>query len=313
VSVILELWLEDLKKTTSSGHHRQQESIANNWIIPTIGHKRIGSITHKDLQDVIDTYYVHGNNGNGASKKSLMNLRSCLAAFMKYCRSIPCSTLVPEFMKIPRGAKPSEKKIATADDLRKLFSSDRTKYRNGSKRDFYINLYRFAVVTGLRPGEIIALQNKDIQGEKLTICRSINDKDEVTRGKNDNARRTIILPRIAIRILEDQKNMLKQCGLISQYVFPRSDGSYIPQEKLRIAWGRYREFNGIEGAKTPYEMRHTFVSVADEMPLSLEKMVVGHSENMDTDGVYGHQKAGDLSRAAAYMDDAFSSFLEIKK
>ena len=34
----------------------------------------------------------------------------------------------------------------------------------------------------------------------------------------------------------------------------------------------------------PYELRHTYVSVNDEMPTGLKKQVVGHSRSMDTEG-----------------------------
>ena len=57
-------------------------------------------------------------------------------------------------------------------------------------------------------------------------------------------------------------------------------------------------------------MRHTFVSIMDEMPESLKKMVVGHSKSMDTDGIYCHQKANDMERAAAYIDAVFERILK---
>lgn len=57
-------------------------------------------------------------------------------------------------------------------------------------------------------------------------------------------------------------------------------------------------------------MRHTFVSIVDEMPRQLKKMIVGHSESMDTEGINGHEKQGDMQRAATYMNDAFLSILK---
>ena len=62
-------------------------------------------------------------------------------------------------------------------------------------------------------------------------------------------------------------------------------------------------------AITPYEMRHTFVSVNKEMPEGLKKLVVGHSRDMDTEGTYGHEMAGDLEKAAEYIDAAFRQLL----
>jgi len=45
------------------------------------------------------------------------------------------------------------------------------------------------------------------------------------------------------------------------------------------------------------------------MPTGLKKQVVGHSRSMDTEGIYGHKKAGDMRRAAEYSDAAFAKIL----
>ena len=45
------------------------------------------------------------------------------------------------------------------------------------------------------------------------------------------------------------------------------------------------------------------------MPEGLKKMVIGHSADMDTEGTYGHEMAGDLARAAEYSDAAFKKIL----
>lgn len=63
---------------------------------------------------------------------------------------------------------------------------------------------------------------------------------------------------------------------------------------------------------TPYELRHTYVSVNKEMPEGLKRLLVGHSEDMDTEGTYGHEMAGDLARAAEYSDAAFREILAKK-
>jgi len=42
------------------------------------------------------------------------------------------------------------------------------------------------------------------------------------------------------------------------------------------------------------------------MPDGLKKLIVGHSKDMDTEGVYGHEMEGDQKKAAAYVDQAFN-------
>ena len=45
------------------------------------------------------------------------------------------------------------------------------------------------------------------------------------------------------------------------------------------------------------------------MPDGLKRQAVGHSKSMDTNGVYGHRKAGDLERIAEYSSDAIKKII----
>lgn len=311
VSILLGAWLEDLKQRTSQSHWRQYESYINNWISPMIGSKRIKDVRKTDLQRIINSAYANGSDGDGLSLKSLKNLRSCVSSFLKYCRADNATTLTAEFITIPRQARASEKTIATPEDLATLFRSDETIHGGRISADRYIHAYRLEALIGLRPGELIGLEWTDLIGDKLLIRRSINRFGEITAGKNENAKRAIILPDLAVSELHQQRDMLRSEAIVSPFIFPREDGSAITQEMLRDNWQRYCRHNGINEATTPYELRHTFVSVVDEMPTLLKKQIVGHSQSMDTDGVYGHAKQNDLRKAADYINDAFAQILKI--
>ena len=79
--------------------------------------------------------------------------------------------------------------------------------------------------------------------------------------------------------------------------------------KLYKHWLSYQRGNVIEQISL-YELRHTFVSVcAENVPESLLKLVVGHSESMDTTGVYGHEVNGQLDRA---IEASSSNFAALK-
>lgn len=302
---MLDKWYEKLKISTSYSHYHQYDGYIRNWIKPVIGTKRIGSINKNDLQKVIDKAYAK----RSLSKKTLSNIRGCIMAFMKYCRDGNATKLYPEKLSIPKSAKRSTKTIASADELRTLFSVTTTRYQRGTIEDRFVHAYRFAVLTGMRPGELIALLNTNIDGSKVKITQSINDHNELTQGKNENAQRTYTLSYHAVKTLEDQRKMLAGLGQISKYVFPDSDRDYIDQQGFRRAWQRYCAANDIKGATTPYELRHTFVSINTDMPSALKKMVIGHSIDMDTDGTYGHEKQGDMEKAAEYISDAFKNVL----
>ena len=296
--IMLDRFYDHKKATTSKANYEQLEYYIRVYIKPVIGKKRIGRITEADLQAVIDNAF-----SAGLAHKTLSNIRATINAFMKYCRRAKTAVLFPEGLEIPKGAKRSEKKIAQPNDLKTLFSDSTTKRYGKVGEDWYIHAYRFAVITGLRPGELLGLQWGDIDGDRVKIRRAVNDDGDITEGKNENARRPISVKGLARKELDAQKEMLAQAGILSTFVFPDPYAEFTQQKRFRRAWERYCEYHGLSKT-TPYELRHTYVSLNDEMPDGLKKQALGHSENMDTEGVYGHVKAGDLDRIAAYSDAA---------
>ena len=60
---------------------------------------------------------------------------------------------------------------------------------------------------------------------------------------------------------------------------------------------------------TPYELRHTFVSVVKTLPVGEVKPLVGHSESMDTFGIYGHALQGEDTETAEKINRLFRKLL----
>lgn len=304
VRQLYDKWVEELESTTSTSHARQYRSFGENWVKPLIGARKVNALTEQNLQDVVLKAHA-----KALSKKTLGDIRTCLMSFMKYARKNKVTTLMPEDITIPKNAPESEKSILQPEDIKKLFTFSETTFRNKVLPDWFINAYRFSTVLGLRPGEMIGLKWTDVVDGTMYIRRSINQYNEVTRGKNKNAKRIIKLPNIAIEILNAQTKMLKKAALVSEYVFPKADGSFISQDSFYEFWKRYRLHNGISDT-SPYELRHTFVSMNKEMPAEIIKMIVGHSKDMDTFGTYGHEVDGDLEKAARLIDATFEKILD---
>lgn len=70
-------------------------------------------------------------------------------------------------------------------------------------------------------------------------------------------------------------------------------------------WQKFCRSNGMTKI-TPYELRHTFVSIVKSLSAGEVKQVVGHSENMDTFGIYGHKIDGEDALTAKKIEDLFS-------
>ena len=296
---LLDKWLEHVKISTGGSNYRQRKSITETWIRPAIGKKRLSSVSRQDFQGILNKGAAHG-----LSKKSLENIRGAISNFLAfYDRS--------ERLVVSKSAPQNEKRILQPSGLSTLFNSDLTTYYRKDVRCWYIHAWRFAVVTGLRPGELVALEWRHVDRNTIRVRGSRNYDDEMTRGKNENAIRDEPLTVIAAEILSAQRQMLLQAGIVSKHVFPAADGSQACQQHIAVELHRYLVRNNIPEI-TPYEMRHTYVSIIaglGDLSLSELRSVLGHGQNMDTLGVYNHALTDQMQRIKEKTDAAFSSLL----
>ena len=293
-------------------HTHQYESIGKVHIIPAIGKKKVSAITEFDLQKILTDAY-----NKGLSQKTLKNIRGCISAFMKYCRMRELTSLHPENVKINKKAKKPNKKTMQPDDLKKLFSCTRTVWKGKECFDWYVYAYRFQVSTGLRPSELLGLKKKDIDESNKTIAVSGGylGCGEFSEGKTENAVRTIYMNEIAFNVYQDQIAMLKANKKVvgrCPYLFPDRSGKICETQTLWNNLSRFLAYNGIPHYSL-YELRHTYISVNRYMPEALLKLQVGHSEKMDTRGVYGHEIDGDAKEAAVLSTSAFNEILKVNK
>nr|DAU71475.1 MAG TPA: Integrase [Caudoviricetes sp.] len=304
VKDMAELYIGNLKCTTSKSHWRQYDSHMRNYIIKYIGNVAMEDLNEQHMQMVINKAYMHG-----LSKKSLSNIRACEQNFIKFCRKSKTTTLMCEDLIIPRQAAPSHKKILQPEDIRKLFTCNNTMSYNKVVSESFVNAWRFEVLTGLRPGEVLGLQKSDIFRSTIHVQRSVNIYGEITSGKNDNACRTFELSPMAVSIVECQLEYLKHSGINSPWLFCGTDGMPPREDYYSKRLKRFCEFNEIT-VVSPYELRHTFVSIAKELNLGTLQTIVGHSADMDTLGVYGHTVNGELQNAAQNIESLFNDIFE---
>ena len=321
---VSQLWgdfLEDVKASSGTSNYVKIKSVGTSYILPSIGTKKIDAITEGHLQTIINQAYKHGSArkdlpqnchplapGETLSRKTLVGIRAAIRQFMKYCRvRRKATTLNPESLTVPQGARLKGKEVLQPEALATLFAEDTTVFRRKRIIDPYIHAYRFAVTSGLRPGEIIGLRCESVSGMRAQIRRSINIYGEETQGKNENALRTVALPQTAQGAAEAQITMLQSRGI---EVSPKSSLFHIQSERaFYTAWKRYCAANGIPPISL-YELRHTFVSLAKQLPEGQVKELVGHSRNMDTFGIYGHKLSGDDEKLAKDLDAIIRKVME---
>lgn len=298
VDKLIDGYLEDIEARCSYSHYKAEEIRCRIWIKPEIGKLKISTVTEQHLQKIVNNAAKEGK-----AKKTLLGLRATLSAFFKYCRKLRVTTMRPEDISIPKSAPTKEKSILQPEHLKILFSSNKTHLDGKTIDDDFINAYRLQALTGLRPGELLGLEWGDIDDTFIKIKRSKNYYNEETQGKNRNAIRAIPQNDFTRNVLKEQSSISLSCRVFDNIT---------TQDNYRKRWQKYCNANGIIKT-TPYELRHTFVSIAKLLPEGHIKSIVGHSNNMDTFGVYGHMVKGESAEIAVGMETIFNKIFDNAK
>ncbi|MBQ1343570.1 MAG: site-specific integrase [Firmicutes bacterium] len=294
-------YLADLGTDNGSAHKDKEASIIKNWLTPWWENKPVAELTQQDYKDAVrrpaETDPPH-------SARTCGHVRSTITALWYYAadNAIPMAQPITRRIKIPATATRGQRRVLTEDDVRVLFDPANDDY-------FYIHAFRLLVLLGLRSGELCGLQREDRQGNILTVNRSINASQEETAGKTKSARRSILLPEAAVKVLDDQSAMLKKKGIISPWLFPTTHGEGIHPKLIYTAWCSLRKKIGVTDISV-HELRHTMISeMKSDIPLPVLQSVVGHTANMDTLGTYGHTADSDRQQAAAAIDKVHNRIL----
>lgn len=292
-------------KTRESTAYTQAEYFGRCYILPALEHRKLNTITPQMWQDVIDQAFITKH----LSRKTLKGLRGTLTGFFRYCRKCELDLRYPtDTLTIPADAAVGQRTILNPADLSVLFSQSTIQRYGKPTPCHYIYAWRFYVVTGLRPGELIGLRQEDIQNGVLSVRSSVNVFGRKTPGKNANAQRQFVLPAEALSILEQQQAYLKRIGILSPWLFPAPDGGVSSEKTIYGQWRTYCKQHALSSASL-YELRHTMVSINASVPDALLKPMVGHSANMDTRGIYSHAIAEYQQETARMVGNALDHVL----
>ena len=174
-----------------------------------------------------------------------------------------------------------------------------------------------AVTTGLRRGEFLALRWSDLNGNRLTICRALEQTGEgltFKTPKTEKSARTIALPAFVVEELRRHKAVQAQVRLqIGPHyadeglVFCRPDGSPLSPGGFSIAFRRLVRSAGLK--LRLHDLRHSHATHL--LALGIHPKVVserlGHSRVAFTLDVYSHVLEGMQDEAAAKVDAALGS------
>ncbi len=255
-----------------------------------------------------------------------------------------------EFINQIAGENPHTHRPTSASYLRKIRSTAKSiaEYANGSHVDgvsafynvtiprnapvkkraalteeqvYYIETYKhpmqlFAMIatfSGLRRGEILALQWKhlDLDKSKIQVVQSLNwcpNQPVIKKGgKTANSTRTVVIPPVLVSYLRDYRNGLAVYPSPCTPVCGTEQGKYFTQAQFRRRWGNYMkdlnmrfgDFSNCDPSKspvlpmqiepfTPHQCQHFFATLCYLQGLSIPDSMqeLGHASPDVTIGIY---------------------------
>lgn len=294
-------WVETYKKDAVKGAtYTRLRSTLKNQIIPVIGGTKISRLTSKECQDLITDLQA-----SGASYSVVKKTYDFLSAMMKH------ATLNEDISRNPMltVSSPSQalfdtkevRVLSEAEEQMLLEELSKT-WSTGSPKYSYRDAFTVILNTGLREGELVALDWDDIDLSKRTMhvqktivmVNERDDKGELTgrcyqnvqsTPKTRSGNRVVPLNMKAIAALKS----LHEAHPKSPYVLTSENGQRPMCNVLNKQLKRAGDRCGIYGI-TPHALRHTFATRLFEKGADIKTVstILGHSSINITYNTYVH-------------------------
>jgi integrase len=294
-----EEWLETYKKGNVT-----DKSYSNDKRFITVLSSAIGNMRLKDVRDIHLQKIL--NERRGKSRSDVLHLRNIIRAVFRQAR---ISRLIPydpsESLTLPS---------AIENKRRSVTESERSwilKTASAHHAGLWVKMMLYC---GLRPGELMALQWKDIDFNRGVVRISKakeSGKHDIKAPKTDAGNRSVPIPSIYLSELRSV------CRSPFEFMFiQKTKDSPLTETSFYCAWHSFlRDMDIAMGAKvyrnqiiyslvandlSPYCLRHTYCTdlEAAGVPINVAKELMGHSDITVTANIYTHKSDRALTDAA---------------
>ena len=291
----------------------QYETILRTHIIPDIGDIRLADLKTMHIQRIINKMH-----DSGLSHRTIEVMKIVIHAALKQAqRNKLVSENVCENVVLPR-KQPKHIRVLNEDEQTKLIAA---------LKDNYIGRgLLFALYTGMRRGEVLALKWSDYDKNEKTISitkalsrvRTYNKDGNktmltVTTPKTDTSIRTVPLIDKAVELLAEHKRKQERyMELVGDYytdndlIFSSSRGDYLDPGNFNRKLNKTVKKIGIAQI-SPHALRHSFATRGLEAEVSLKAMqeLLGHSSITVTGDIYTHILKEQKRKEISKLNDVF--------
>lgn len=291
----------------------QYETILRTHIMPDIGDIRLADLKTMHIQRIINKMY-----DSGLSHRTIEVMKIVIHAALKQAqRNKLVGENVCENVVLPR-KQPKRIRVLNEDEQTKLIAA---------LKDNYIGRgLLFALYTGMRRGEVLALKWSDYDKNEKTISitkalsrvRTYNKDGNktmltVTTPKTDTSIRTVPLIDKAVELLAEHKRKQERyMELVGDYytdndlIFSSSRGDYLDPGNFNRKLNKTVKKIGIPRI-SPHVLRHSFATRGLEAEVSLKAMqeLLGHSSITVTGDIYTHILKEQKRKEISKLNDVF--------
>ena len=282
-------------------------------IIPALGSIPLDKLTQNDLQQFYTNLKQSGRRkdadryGEGLSDQTVRGCHTTLRSTL--AKAVEEKLIIrnpADGCRLP-SAKPREMQVLTPEEMQRLLIQ--------AKEDGCYELLLLELSTGLRRGEILALQWDDLNfntgalREERQVHR-VKGTLVVSQPKTNSSNRTVILPSPVLKVLKEYRQTVS-----SRWMFPSPvmEDSPLDPASVRKRLQTVLERAGCKKVRF-HDLRHTFATTALEHGMDTKTLstIIGHVSTSTTLNIYAHV-TDEMRRTAAVKIDRGISKTELQK
>lgn len=288
---------------------KSYEAAVRTHIIPGLGAVRLDRLT----TDQIQTFY----NSLDLSPKTVRNVHGVLHKMLQQAVSSHIlSYNAAEGAVIPKVEKP---------EIRPLEPQEVTAFLQAAEDTPYRNLFRVAVMTGMRQGELLGLRWScvDFRHGTVLVNQQLQYKDKAYffQSPKSGKGRTITPAPLAMDALRDERERQQAEKEAAMGCFQNQDGlvftdalgKHLAPRTVDKHFHKVAEKAGISGVRF-HDLRHTFAVSSLQAGENVKTVQenLGHATAAFTLDVYGHVTDQMKKESASRMQDYFSNLVREK-